>query len=312
MSALSAEQGRNGPAKPGRFGVLSVDRFVLPRLLRRPARMLSRLGHGDVSAPPFAATILSALLLGSSAVYGASIGGQLPSAVQAVTARTGFAIDQLHVAGHRETSEIDIIDRLELDGWTSLVGFDASAARERIAQLPWVSDVSVRKVYPDALEVKVDERKPFAVWQHGKSLSVVEESGNVIAEFSGGRLAALPLLVGMGAARDGVDFVNRVRGYPQIASRVKGYIRVAERRWDLRLDNGITVRLPENDEANAIADLIALDRDTGILARDIVAIDMRFPDRLVVQLTPEAVERREASLKEHDKAVKAARAGKKI
>lgn len=312
MSALSAEQGRNGPVKPGRFGVLSVDRFVLPRLLRRPARMLSRLGHGDVSAPPFAATILSALLLASSAVYGASIGGQLPSAVQAVTARTGFAIDQLHVAGHRETSEIDIIDRLELDGWTSLVGFDASAARERIAQLPWVSDVSVRKVYPDALEVKVDERKPFAVWQHGKSLSVVEESGNVIAEFSGGRLAALPLLVGMGAARDGVDFVNRVRGYPQIASRVKGYIRVAERRWDLRLDNGITVRLPENDEANAIADLIALDRDTGILARDIVAIDMRFPDRLVVQLTPEAVERREASLKEHDKAVKAARAGKKI
>jgi cell division protein FtsQ len=292
--------------------VLSVDRFVLPRLLRRPARMLSRLGHGDVSAPPFAATILSALLLGSSAIYGASIGGQLPSAVQAVTARTGFAIDQLHVTGHRETSEIDIIDRLELDGWTSLVGFDASAARERIAQLPWVAGVSVRKVYPDALEVKINERKPFAIWQHGNSLSVVEESGNVIAEFTGGRLSSLPLLVGMGAARDGVDFVNKVRAFPQIADRVKGYIRVAERRWDLRFDNGITVRLPERDEDKAIADLIALDQADGILSRDAVAIDLRFPDRLVVQLTPEAVERRVAAVKDQEKAAKAAKAGKKI
>ncbi|MBL8582025.1 MAG: cell division protein FtsQ/DivIB [Rhizobiaceae bacterium] len=301
------------PAGPERRGVLSVGRFVLPRLLRRPVRVLGRLGQGEFTAPPFAATILSGLLIGSSLVYGASLGGQLPGTVQAITARTGFAVDQLHVTGHRETSEIDIIDRLELDGWTSLVGFDASAARERIAQLPWVSAVAVRKVYPDSLEVKIEERKPFAIWQHGNALSVVEENGNVITEFSGGRLASLPLLVGLGAARDGVAFVNKVRAFPEIASRVKGYIRVAERRWDLRLDNGITVRLPEHDEDKAIADLIALDRDNGLLSRDIAAVDLRFPDRMVVQLTQGAVERREASLKLQSKTSKTkAKAEKRI
>jgi cell division protein FtsQ len=273
--------------------------------------MLARLGHGDMAAPPFAATALSLLLLGASVVYGASIGGQLPVAVQAVTARTGFAVDELHVTGHRETSEIDIIDRLGLDGWTSLVGFDASQARQRIAELPWVSGVSVRKVYPDSLEVQIEERTPFAIWQHGNALSVVEESGNIITEFSGGRLASLPLLVGMGAARDGVNFVNEVRAFPQIASRVKGYIRVAERRWDLRLENGITVRLPEHGEAQAIADLIAMDRDNGILSRDVAVIDLRFPDRMIVQLTPEAVESRQAALKDQAKAAKAAKAGKR-
>lgn len=311
MSALSAEQGRSrAPAVPGRGGVLSAGRFVLPRLLRRPVRVMARLGQGEFSAPPFAASILSGLLIASSLVYGASVGGQLPGAVQAVTARTGFAVDQLRVTGHRETSEIDIIDRLELDGWTSLVGFDAIAARDRIAQLPWVSGVSVRKVYPDALEVKIEERTPFAIWQHGNTLSVVEASGNVITEFSGGRLASLPLLVGMGAARDGVAFINRMREFPEFAARVKGYIRVAERRWDLRLDNGVTIRLPEHDEQKAIVDLIALDRDSGLLSRDLVAVDLRFADRMVVQLTEGAAERREASLKQQSKAAKA-KAGKR-
>ena len=159
--------------------------------------------------------------------------------------------------------------------------------------------------------MKIEEKQAFALWQQGSSVSIVQETGEVITEFSGGRHAALPLLVGMGAARDGIAFVNEVRGFPHVASRVKGYIRVAERRWDLRLDNGITVRLPEQEPATAIADLIAIDRDNGILSRDVAVIDMRFADRLIVQLTPEAAERREVSLKEQEKAAKS-KAGKRI
>ncbi len=74
----------------------------------------------------------------------------------------GFAVDQVRVSGNKETSEIDILERLDLDGWTSLVGFDAEAARARITGLPWVKVAAVRKIYPDALEVRIEEREPFA------------------------------------------------------------------------------------------------------------------------------------------------------
>ena len=112
--------------------------FVLPRLLRRPARLLGRMNEGEFTPPPFAATVATAMLLAASGLYGAYVGGHFPALVQAITARTGFAVDQIRVSGHHETSEIDILDRLELDGWTSLIGFDAEKARERIAALPWV------------------------------------------------------------------------------------------------------------------------------------------------------------------------------
>ncbi|MER9340197.1 cell division protein FtsQ/DivIB [Mesorhizobium sp. M0601] len=306
MSALKWGQGKGkGAAGPALFGMpLSFDHFVLPRLLRRPVRVLARLGEGDFEAPPYCAAMLSATLLVSSSAYGAYLGGYSDAIVQSVTARTGFAVDQVKVVGNRETSEIDILDRLELDGWTSLIGFDAEAARERITTLPWVEAAAVRKVYPHTLEVRVEEREPFALWQQGSALSVIEKSGTVIAPFSGGKQILLPLIIGTGAPAKAPDFLAKIKNYPELAARIKGYIRIGERRWDLKLENGITIKLPEDGEDQAIADLVRMDHENGLLTRDIAAVDMRLSDRLVVQLTPEAATQRQAALDEKPKMLK--------
>jgi cell division protein FtsQ len=306
VSALKWGQGKGkGAAGPALFGVsLSLDHFVLPRLLRRPVRVLARLGGGDFNAPPFSAAILSVALLASGSAYGAYLGGHVDGIVQSITARTGFAVDQVKVVGNRETSEIDILDRLGLDGWTSLIGFDAETARENIATLPWVEVAAVRKVYPHTLEVRVEEREPFALWQQGSQLAVIERSGAVIAPFSGGKQALLPLIIGTGAPAKAPEFVAKIAKYPELAARVKGYIRIGERRWDLKLENGITIKLPEEGEDQAIAALVRMDHENGLLTRDIAAIDMRLADRLVVQLTPEAAMQREAALSEKPKSLK--------
>jgi cell division protein FtsQ len=306
VSALNWGQGKGkGVAGPTLFGVpLWFDHFVLPRLLRRPVRVLVRLGEGDFTAPPFSAAILSAALIASGSAYGAYLGGYVGGIVQSVTARTGFAVDQIKVVGNRETSEIDILDKLQLDGWTSLIGFDAEDARERIGTLPWVRVAAVRKVYPHTLDVRVEEREPFALWQQGSELSIVERSGAVIAPFSGGKQALLPLIIGADAPEKAPDFLARIKKYPELAARVKGYIRIGERRWDLKLENGITVKLPEDGEDQAIADLARMDHENGLLTRDIAAVDMRLSDRLVVELTPEAATQREAALNEKLKSLK--------
>jgi len=287
--------------------------IVLPRFLRRPARLLGRMTDGDFEAPRFSASILTAGLFGATALYGAYVGGQFPIAIQAVTSHLGFAIEEVKVSGHHETSEIDILERLGLDGWTSTIGFDAEAARERIAGLPWVQVAAVRKIYPDTLEVRIEERKPFAIWQHGSELSLIERSGEVITAYRGGRQAMLPLVIGEGAPEAAEAFIAKIKNHPELASRVKGYMRVAERRWDVRLENGVTVKFPEAGEDQAIDELATMDRDAGLLSRDIAAVDMRFAGRLVVQLTPEAAVARTAAISERMKAVKTkSKPGKKI
>ena len=304
---LALRCGQGGKAGPARTGLLGswAARLVLPRVLRRPARLLERLTGGDVEPPRYAASLGAAALVGAFSIYGAWLGGHLPATVQALTSRAGFAIDQVRVFGNVETSEIDVLQQLDLDGWTSLVGFDAEAARQRIARLDWVKAAAVRKVYPDAIEVRIEERRPFAIWQHGSQLTVVERSGEVIAPFSG-RHAVLPLVIGYGAAEQAAGFVEKIRRFPELSARVKGYILVAGRRWDVRLENGITIRLPERGEDAALTEVLRLDREHGLLSRDIAAVDLRIGDRLVVKLTPAAALRREAALIELKKA-----AGKK-
>jgi cell division protein FtsQ len=301
----TGQSGEAGGPRPGFFGLsFSLENFVLPRFLRRPARFVVRFCDGEYQPPRYAGVVATAVFLSSSVLYGAWLGGQIPAAAQAVTARFGFAVDQVRVSGNKETSEIDILERLDLDGWTSLIGFDAEAARERIAGLPWVKVAAVRKVYPDELEVRIEEREPFAIWQHGSQLAIIERDGRVVTPFDGGRHAVLPLVIGYGAAEQAAAFVDKIRQHPELAARVKGFIRVAERRWDLRLENGITIRLPETGEDAAIAEVLKLDREDGLLSRDIATVDLRLEDRLVIRLTPEAMERRTTLLAEQEKAAK--------
>ena len=221
MFALKSGQGRKGgAARPALLRhVLFASSISCCRAGCAGRRAWSRASAAANTARRASpASIATAVLLVVERRSTAPISAaRCPTVVQAVTARTGFAVDQVRVVGHRETSEIDILERLDLDGWTSLIGFDADAARQRIAELPWVKVASVRKVYPDTLEVRIEERKPFAIWQHGSQLTVVERSGKVIAPFTGGRHAVLPLVIGYGAA----EHARRLHRQDQAVSRTR-------------------------------------------------------------------------------------------
>jgi cell division protein FtsQ len=80
---------------------------------------------------------------------------------------------------------------------------------------------------------------------------------------------------------------------------------VAERRWNLRLLNGIDVRLPETDVESALNRLVQLDRDKKLLTRDISMVDLRLPDRVTVRLSDAVAQAREEALSANKKKKKA-------
>ena len=277
---------QGGVLSPGAASALAGGHLVLPRALRRPARALAHLFSPDVTVPRYAGAALVFGMLGATGLYGAVLGGHMPAIVQTVTSASGFALATVNVTGNSQTSEIDILGAIGLNGHTSLIGFDAEAARERIAALPWIQSVTVRKVYPATIDVMIEERRPFAIWQHGRELTIVDRRGQAIAPYPGVGLRSLPLVVVAAAAERAADFVDRIAAYPQVASHVVGYMRVADRRWDLRL------------EAAALSELSDLDREQGILTRDVETIDLRLPDRIAIGLSADAAKARQAALKE--------------
>ncbi|WP_432761580.1 cell division protein FtsQ/DivIB [Rhizobium calliandrae] len=282
------------------------DAFVLPRPMRRIVRFLVSLGSGRVNIPAHTGTVCALALLAATGLYGMSIGGHTQDVAQATTTAAGFAIEDVKVSGNDQTSEIEILQLLGLDGTTSLVALDADAARQKIASLPWVQNVEVRKVYPKTVEVKLTERKAYAIWQHGAELSLIEKDGSVIAPLRDNKFAKLPLFVGRDAETAAASIDDEFANWPDVRGRVKAYVRVAGRRWDLYLDNGVIIKLPENNIDGALARLTKLDKDENLLQRDVAAVDLRLDDRTAIELTPDAALRRQAALDARTKALKKA------
>jgi cell division protein FtsQ len=248
---------------------------LLPRRLRRVADRLERRRTriGQIAAAGF---------LGITILYALVVGGQIGRVGDALLVFVGFGIDDVRIVGQRETSQITILEQLDLYG--SLVSFDVETAQDRLAQLPWISDVVVRKYYPGTLSVEITERKPFALWQREGNVFVIDKVGTEIVPLDESRFSRLPFMVGGGANSTAPEFLADLFTQPYIAERMRAAVLVSGRRWDLHLDEGVTVKLPEKHSREALAQLVKLDSERQLLSRDVTVIDMRLPDRITVRL----------------------------
>jgi cell division protein FtsQ len=244
------------------------------------------------------------MLLGSSSlgvVKGGHVDelvGALSDARNALANSAGFRITTVAINGRKQLSQDEVLAVGGVNGRSSLLFLDAATVRDKLKTNPWIADATILKLYPGRLQIDIVERSAFALWQQDGRLSVIADDGAVLEPYMSRRFISLPLVVGKGAADKARDFLALLDRYPQVRSATKAAIFVGERRWNLRLKDGLDIRLPENDVGNALALLTRLDKDDRLFSRDIVAVDMRLPDRLTVQLSEDAAKAREELFKD--------------
>jgi cell division protein FtsQ len=235
--------------------------------------------------------------LAAWAVYGMAIGGQYRGYLDDLGAALGFGLTEVEIRGLASVDSSPILDRIGLANHRSLITVGAEDLRERIAQLPWIADVSVEKVYPGKLVVKLDERQPYALWQDDGRVQVVDRSGAVMTDQIEERHLKLPLVVGRAANTRAGEALGLINATPQLSGRIHAAVLVAERRWNLVTNDGVELRLPQDKPGAALAEIARLQQTKQLLDRDIEAVDMRTPDRLVIKLTDAAAAQRRDMLK---------------
>ncbi|MBV9063968.1 MAG: cell division protein FtsQ/DivIB, partial [Alphaproteobacteria bacterium] len=160
---------------------------------------------------------------------------------------------------------------------------DPLIARNRLEKLPWIKAAEISRHYPDAVNIHIIEKMPFALWESGHGFYAVEADGAPIAEVDATQFKRLPLFYGDrpdGAA----DLVSSIKKHRAVSARVKAMQRVAGRRWNLLLDDGVLVKLPEQNWRNEISALERLIVDNAVLERDIGEIDLRSHDNYIFVL----------------------------
>lgn len=213
----------------------------------------------------------------------------------------GLGIERVTISGLTELSEIEVLIAAGIEPRVSLAFFDADEARKRLEATPLIREASVRKLYPGEVSINLVEREPYALWQVKGELFLIAADGTVIDKMDDGRFAHLPLVVGPDANLRAREYVALRAEAGPLAPRIRAASLVAGRRWNLKLDTGVDIRLPEAGASAALQRLVGLEQDFRISDKDVIAIDLRQADRVTMRLTEEGAAARAEQLKSKTK-----------
>ncbi len=276
MRSLSAGRGGAGRARreqdrPGRLRLWLRRR----RGLAKPAA-LALLGLGAIGA----------LGLG---LYLADPAGRVQALAERAAAigdAAGFEVREVILEG-RANTPLDLVDAaIGVSRGDPILDFSPAEVRARLETIAWVESAHVERRLPGTILVRLQERTPFAIWQNQGRFAIINRDGKVVTSETLDAFGPLPLVVGAGAERHGAALYDLLLAHRPILERTQAMVRVGERRWNLRLHNGMDVLLPEGQEAPALNRLAEMHTRHALLDRPLVAIDMRLPDRMVLRQPP--------------------------
>ncbi len=207
----------------------------------------------------------------------------LASLIYKDTARLGLRVADLTLEGREFTPREDIAGALAVHEGDPMLAFDPAKARAALEALPRVASAEVDRHLPNTITVRIVERAPVAIWQRNGKMVLVDRDGIVLGDTQLADYGSLPRVVGEGAGKAASEILESLAKEPDLAKRVTACIRVGDRRWNLKMDNNVEVKLPETGQDAALHRLSELEARNGLLEHDVVTVDMRLPGKLVIE-----------------------------
>lgn len=212
-----------------------------------------------------------------------------------IETRPEFMVNLMAVDGAKDELASYIRETLPLDFPVSSFDLDLDAMRAKVTEISAVKTASVRIRPGGVLQIDIEPRKAVALWRNEDGLALVDENGIYVAAATS-RYARpdLPLIAGEGADKHVAEALDLIQAAAPLGERLRGFVRMGERRWDVVLDRDQRILLPSEEPQRALERVLALESAQDILTRDVARVDMRLARRPTVQMTNEAAEERSA------------------
>lgn len=218
----------------------------------------------------------------------ARFGDWTENKILAITADAGFQVKNILVEGRHYTDADAIRAIVNVNKDDPLFLFKPAPAQEMIEKLSWVETAQVERRLPDTVYIGLEERVPLALWQRNKRLSLIDSQGVVLTDQNLNRFKDFIIVVGDDVSDKAPSFIRLLQAEPELFRRVESAKLISSRRWDIKLKNGVTVKLPEEDLPLALTRLSAMHAEEKLLDKDIKVIDVREPTRITVRTKPGA------------------------
>jgi len=285
-------------AEPALAGVGAAPRGSAPVLLRGERARRNGYAFGlrfDRPAPRGLGIVLAAVLLGAVASVGFVRGGHYQEFVVSeggvgdfVARNLGLGVKVITMTGQSRLTPAEVLAIAGVTPNSSTPFFDAEAARLQLEKTPLVKQASVRKLFPNQIVIEIVERTPAALWQRDGEIRTIAADGAVIDELGDSGFSDLPFVVGVGANERLPEFRELLDAAQELRPKIMAGVLVDQRRWNLHLRSGMDIKLPEDAPSAAVTTLLGLQRDSHVLDRDILWVDLRTPGKTFVRLSADA------------------------
>ncbi|SDI77295.1 cell division protein FtsQ/DivIB [Alloyangia pacifica] len=217
--------------------------------------------------------------------------GAVMSVRDQIESRPEFRVDLMAIDGASEGVAADVREILSLDFPLSSFDLDLDEMRGIVTGLDAVKSASLRIKQGGVLEVSIVERVPVVLWRGVRGLELLDETGVLVGP-AGKRAehADLPIVAGTGAETAIPEALELFAAAAPLEGKLRGLERIGARRWDVVLDGGQRILLPEKGAVQALERAMAMDGAVDMLSRDIAAVDLRLAQRPTLRLNHDAAQ----------------------
>lgn len=273
-----------------------------PRLKRDPApskwayrmeRLWLRPGFRRVvrTGVPLALVVGAAVWYFGNDARQQAIADMIVEVRDSIETRPEFMVKVMAVDGASEVLAGDVREVMPVDLPISSFDLDLEAMRKQVESLDAVRKVDVRVKAGGILHVQIEERVPAVIWRGPDGLELLDAGGHRVAALTSRALRPdLPLIAGEGADGAVSEALELFATAEPIKGKVIGLVRMSELRWDVVLDRGQRIMLPQHGAGSALDRVIALNEAQELLKRDVTRVDIRNGNRPTLRLAAGALD----------------------
>ena len=158
---------------------------------------------------------------------------------------------------------------------------DMKIVQAKFQEIPWVRSASVRRIWPDTLEVTLEEHEPFARWGTDDLLNTHDEIFHVTYK------ADLPRFVGPeGSEKEIAQTYRKFTTSLQAINMQPKEIRLSARRaWQVKLSDGMLLELGRTDIHERLNRFIAVTKAVPDMQGRKGRVDLRYSNGFAVKFT---------------------------
>ncbi len=196
-----------------------------------------------------------------------------------------FQIKNVIIEGS-EKSNISEIENNVTEFKGNLIGVNFNSIKEIVESSEWVKRASIKKVLPSTLKINVTENDPYAIYfQEGKSF-LIDLDGSIITEINLNNYEDDLLFVrGENSPELLEQLIRDISiAFPNLTQTLHEVEFIEKRRWNLKLNNKLLVKLPDENIQQSLKNLKQLFEEQEVMESNIIEIDLRIQGRAALKV----------------------------